>query len=88
MADCLIKPCWQILTRLQAVVEEFPHQRLRGISMKEREEIAGLFGMVDLLDATQIELSPIWGSHGWMDTLEKMTVRGNLNTLRIQVSWA
>ncbi len=44
--------------RVQAAVEELPHQRLRGISTGEWEEIADLFGTVDLFDATQVELPP------------------------------
>ena len=44
MADRPIEPYWQMFSRVQAAVEELPHQRLRGISTEEWGEIADLFG--------------------------------------------
>ncbi len=58
-----------MFSRVQAAVEELPHQRLRGISTEEWGEIADLFGTVDLFDATQIELPPALS--GWQQTSEE-----------------
>ncbi|WP_162863033.1 transposase [Salinibacter ruber] len=58
MANRPIKPYWEMFERVQAAAQELPHQRLRGISTGEWEEIADLFGTVDLFDATQVELPP------------------------------
>jgi hypothetical protein len=69
MADRPIEPYWQMFSRVQAAVEELPHQRLRGISTGEWGEIADLFGTVDLFDATQIELPPSLAD--WQETSEE-----------------
>jgi hypothetical protein len=69
MADRPIEPYWQMFSRVQAAVEELPHQRLRGISTEEWGEIADLFGTVDLFDATQIELPPSLAD--WQETSEE-----------------
>ena len=58
-----------MFNRLQAAVEELPHQRLRGISTEEWGEIADLFGTVDLFDATRIELPPTLSD--WQETSEE-----------------
>ncbi len=69
MADRPIEPYWQMFSRVQAAVEELPHQRLRGISTGEWGEIADLFGTVDLFDATQVELPPSLAD--WQETSEE-----------------
>jgi hypothetical protein len=69
MADRPIEPYWKMFERVQTAVEELPHQRLRGISAGEWEEIADLFGTVDLFDATQIELPPTLSD--WQETSEE-----------------
>jgi len=58
-----------MFSRVQATVEELPHQRLRGISTGEWGEIADVFGTVDLFDATQIELPPTLSD--WQETSEE-----------------
>ncbi len=58
MASRSIEPYWQMFERVQGAVANLPHQRLRGISGKEWNEVANLFGTVDLFDATQVELPP------------------------------
>ena len=58
MASRPIEPYWQMFERVQGAVANLPHQRLRGISGKEWNEVANLFGTVDLFDATQVELPP------------------------------
>ena len=68
-ADRLIEPYWQMLGQVQAAVEELPHQRLRGVSTGAWEEVADLFGTVDLFDATQIELPPTLAD--WQETSEE-----------------
>ncbi|MCS4152741.1 IS4 family transposase [Salinibacter ruber] len=69
MADRPIEPYWQMFRQVQAAVEELPHQRLRGLSTGEWEEVADLFGTVDLFDATQIELPPTLAD--WQETSEE-----------------
>ena len=65
-ADRPVEPYWQMFNRLQAAVEELPHQRLRGptsayagFRRKSGERLPiflALFGTVDLFDAMQIDL--------------------------------
>ena len=69
MADRPIEPYWQMFGQVQAAVGELPHQRLRGVSTGEWEEVADLFGRVDLFDATQIELPPTLAD--WQETNEE-----------------
>jgi hypothetical protein len=69
MADRPIEPYWQMFEQVQAAVEELPHQRLRGVSTGEWEEVSALFGTVDLFDATQIELPPTLAD--WQETSEE-----------------
>jgi len=69
MADRPVEPYWQMFSRVQAAVENLPHQRLRGISTEEWGEITDLFGTVDLFDATQIELPPTLA--GWQETSQE-----------------
>ncbi|MCS3953309.1 hypothetical protein GGP83_003284 [Salinibacter ruber] len=68
-ADRRVEPYWQMFSRVQAAAQELPHQRLRGISTEEWEEIADLSGAVDLFDATQIELPPTLAD--WQKTSEE-----------------
>jgi len=68
MAGRPIEPYWQMLRRVQAAVKDLPHQRLRGISGTEWEQIADLFGAVDLFDATRMELPPTLAD--WQETSE------------------
>jgi len=69
MASRPIEPYWKMFEKVQAAVEELPHQRLHGISTGEWGEVAELFGAVDLFDATQIELPPTLAD--WQDTSEE-----------------
>jgi len=69
MAGRPIEPYWKMFEKVQAAVEELPHQRLRGVSTGEWGEVADLFGTVDLFDATQIELPPSLAD--WQDTSEE-----------------
>lgn len=58
MADRPIEPYWRMLGRVMEEVERLPHQRLRGIEAETWSEITGLFGEIDLFDATSMELPP------------------------------
>ena len=58
MADRPIEPYWRMLGRVMEEVEKLPRQRLRGIDAETWDRVTGLFGEIDLFDATSMELPP------------------------------
>lgn len=58
MADRPIEPYWRMLSRVMEEVKTLSRQRLRGIEAETWEQIADLFGEIDLFDGTSMELPP------------------------------